>query len=191
MTALDRPGFADPAAESQGCFRALLDAMSRPGTVNRAGTALRPPEQLHQATAAVLLTLVDADAPLWLDPALAGAWDWIAFHCGAAAGRRDTAPFACAASMPTLAGLHGGTDLAPEESATLVLQVPGLGGGDAFVLSGPGIETETAVEVAGLPGDFVAQWAANGAAYPRGVDLVLCAGDSLCALPRTCRVREG
>lgn len=188
---LDRPGFADPAIESQACFRALLDAMSRPGTIVAAGPGLDPPEPLHRSTAAALLTLVDGDAPLWLDPALASAAGWVAFHCAAVAAPQHTAIFVCAASLPTLAGLHGGTNLAPEESATVILQAAAIGEGTGYVLSGPGIETTTMLRVAGLPDDFAAQWAVNGAGYPRGVDLVLSSGDRLCALPRTCQVRAG
>jgi len=45
--------------------------------------------------------------------------------------------------------------------------------------------------VEGLPDDFAAQWAANHTLYPCGVDLVLCAGERLCALPRSVRVEEG
>jgi alpha-D-ribose 1-methylphosphonate 5-triphosphate synthase subunit PhnH len=64
--------------------------MARPGRVHAAGDGLTPPAPLDPATAAVPLTLVDGDTPLWLDAACAPARDWIAFHCGAvasAAGR--------------------------------------------------------------------------------------------------------
>ncbi len=69
--------------DSQACFRAVLDAMARPGTVHTPGTPAEPPAPLHRATAAALLTLVDVDTPLWLDDEAAAAADWIAFHCGA------------------------------------------------------------------------------------------------------------
>lgn len=194
---LDRPGFADPAADAQSCFRAVLDAMSRPGTIVSAGAGLRPPTPLDPATAAVLLTLADNDTPLWLDPAATAApaasmaADWAAFHCGAPqAGSIGAAAFACALTMPALSGLHPGTDLAPEESATLVLQVPALGQGASFRLSGPGLRAPALLRVEGLPGDFAAQWAANHALYPCGVDVVLCAGERLCALPRSVRIEE-
>ncbi len=189
---LDRPGFADPATDAQSCFRAVLDAMSRPGTLTSAGAGLRPPAPLDPATAAVLLTLADADTPLWLDPAAATAADWAAFHCGAPrAGSIGTAAFACALAMPALSGLHPGTDLAPEESATLILQVPALGQGRPYRLSGPGLRVPALLYLEGLPNDFAAQWAANHARYPCGVDLVLCEGERLCALPRSTRIEEG
>ena len=189
---LDRPGFADPATDAQSCFRAVLDAMSRPGTITSAGAGLRPPAPLDPATAAVLLTLADADTPLWLDPAAEIAADWAAFHCGAPrAGSIGEAAFACALTMPALSSLHPGTDLAPEESATLILQVPALGRGTPFRLSGPGLRAPALLRVEGLPDGFAAQWAANHALYPCGVDLVLCAGEGLCALPRSVRIEEG
>ena len=88
---LDLPGFADPVAEAQSCFRAVLAATSRPGTIMAAGHGLVPPPPMQPATAAVLLTLVDADTPLWLDAGLAEAWDWLAFHCGAPKAAIDAA----------------------------------------------------------------------------------------------------
>ena len=189
---LDRPGFADPAVEAQACFRAVLDAMSRPGTVHPAGAGLTPPDVLDPATASLLLTLADGDTPVWLDPAFAAAWDWIAFHCGAVrATSAGSAVFACARDMPALDCLHPGSDLAPEDSATLVLQVRAFGQGTPWHLSGPGLREPSVLCVDGLPGDFTAQWAANHALYPRGIDMVLCAGAELCALPRTLHVQGG
>ena len=189
---LDRPGFADPAVDAQSCFRAMLDAMSRPGTVVAAGAGLRPPAPLDPATAAVLLTLVDADTPLWLDLAASSAADWAAFHCGAPRAESiGASAFACALAMPALSSLHPGTDLAPEESATLILQVPALGQGTPFRLSGPGLRAPARLRLDGMPDDFAAQWAGNHALYPCGVDLVLCAGERLCALPRSVRIEEG
>lgn len=188
---LDRPGFADPAADAQSCFRAVLDAMSRPGTVVAAGAGLCSPAPLDPATAAVLLTLVDADTPLWLDPAASAAADWVAFHCGAPQAENiKAAAFACALAMPALSGLHPGTDLAPEASATLILQVPAMGRGTPFRLSGPGLRAPAMLRLEGLPDNFAAQWAANHALYPCGVDVVLCAGEQLCALPRSVRTEE-
>lgn len=187
---LDLPGFADPVAEAQSCFRAVLHAISRPGTIMAAGAGLAPPPSLQPATAAVLLTLADADTPLWLEAGLADAWEWVAFHCGAPHAALGSAGFVCATVMPPLADMHPGTDLAPEASATLILQVAALGRGPAYRLAGPGLAAPAVLQVDGLPADFTAQWAANHALYPCGVDLVLCAGDQLCALPRSVHIGE-
>ena len=97
---------------------------------------------------------------------------------------------ACGAPPP-LAALDPGTDEDPQCSATLVLQVDDLHEGEGWRLSGPGIEHEHRLRVSGAPQDFVAQWNANAARFPRGVDVILCAGERLAALPRTTRIEEG
>ena len=186
-----QPGFAEPVAQAQTCFRALLDAMARPGSLHEAGVGLDPPAPLAPATAAILLTLVDAETPLWLDDAAREAWPWLAFHCGATRAEPGTAAFLCGLDMPRLAELDPGTDAGPENSATLVLQVPALGIGPSYRFSGPGLRAPTLLRLAELPQDFTLQWAANHALFPRGMDLILCAGTQLCALPRSIRVEEG
>ena len=92
--------------------------------------------------------------------------------------------------MPPLASLHAGTDAGPEDSATLILQVQALGNGRPYRLSGPGLKGAGLLHVRGLPENFTQQWAANHGLFPRGIDLVLCAGTQLCALPRSTTVEE-
>lgn len=187
---IDLPGFADPVAQAQSSFRALLDAMARPGTIRSAGAGLAPPAPLDPATAAVLLTLVDTDTRLHIAPDCAAATDWLVFHCGAAPRPADAAAFVVTRTMPDLASLNAGTDEAPESSTTLVLQVAALGTGPALALSGPGLKVPANFRAEGLPPDFAARWAANHALFPRGIDLILCAGATLAALPRSISVRE-
>ncbi|MGI4954994.1 MAG: phosphonate C-P lyase system protein PhnH [Janthinobacterium lividum] len=185
------PGFADPVHDSQACFRAVLDAMARPGTLHRVTAPAQAPPPLDRATAAVLLTLVDLDTPLWLDPAAGGASGWIDFHCGAPRTTPENAAFAVALGLPDTAGLAAGSDDGPEDGATLVLQLAALGAGQRYMLSGPGIADEAEILIDGLPPGFLAAWATNRGRFPRGIDLILCAGDALAAFPRTLTVREG
>jgi len=184
------PGFIDPVQDSQACFRATLDALARPGTVHALTAAMHPPSMLDPATAAVLLTLADADTPLWLDAAAMPAQHWIAFHCGAPSAAADAATLALALGAVRLDAFTTGTDDAPELGATLILQVAALGTGTAFVLSGPGLATPALFKVEGLPDGFMTEWAANHALFPRGVDVILCAGECIAALPRTVQLRE-
>ena len=187
------PGFGDPVADAQACFRALLDAMSRPGLVRRVPAQPRPPPPLGPAAAAAALALADAATPLWTD-AGAEAAAWLAFHAGCplaeAAGDAAFA-LACRAPPPPLDALEQGTDEEPHRSATLIVQVAALEPGRGWRLRGPGIETEHRLAVRGLPEGFAAHWAANRAAFPRGVDVILCAGRDLAALPRTVSIEEG
>lgn len=188
---LDVPGFADPVLGAQASFRAVLDAMSRPGSLHAAGGDLTPPSPLHPATAAVLLTLVDVDTPFHAAAIMAPAQDWIAFHCGTRFAATPTAAtFALAGALPDLARLSKGSDDAPEDGTTVILQVAALGEGPGFTLAGPGLATPTMLRVTGLPENFAQIWAANHALYPRGVDLILCAGTTLAALPRSVRISD-
>ena len=182
------PGFADPVLDSQACFRAVLDAMARPGTIHAVAAPLEPPPPLDRATAAALLTLADGETPLWLDPAAAAAGEWVAFHCGAPAASLEQAAFALALGAVALERMQAGSDEAPELGATVILQVAGLGSGAALQLEGPGLSGPATLLVEGLPAGFVTAWAANRGRFPRGVDMVLCAGDRLAALPRTVRI---
>ncbi len=187
---IDLPGFADPVMGAQATFRAVLTAMSRPGSIQVAGGGLTPPAPLAAATAAVLLTLVDAETVLSLPQAWVAAGEWVDFHCGAPRGDRG-AEFVVTDVLPDLAGLEAGSDECPERSVTVILQVAALGRGEAFTLAGPGLAAPRRFLVEGVPADFVARWAANQGLYPRGVDLILCAGTEVAALPRSVFVGEG
>lgn len=185
------PGFTDPVRDAQSTFRAVLDATARPGRLHHAGQNLTAPAPLGRATAAVLLTLIDNETPLWVDSAAAASRDWLAFHCGAAmTDAPGDASFALALSMPNLEELPSGTHEVPESSVTLILQVPALGIGTRYRLSGPGLRVPAPLAVTGLPEDFAHIWQANHALYPRGIDVVLCAGTTLTALPRSVMIEQ-
>ncbi len=189
MIDISEPGFADPVRDAQGCFRAVLAAMSRPGSVHPITPALHPPAPLHPATAAVLLTLADPETTLWIDPALSAASPWIAFHCGAKtrAAIHD-ARFVLTTKFPDIEKLDRGSDEAPEDSATVILQIERLEEGPSLRLAGPGLASPTDFRATGLPADFPTIWRANHALYPRGIDLILCAGEKIASLPRSVEV---
>lgn len=185
-----KPGFADPVFGAQESFSALMNAMARPGRIQTCAALHDLPPGLEPAAAAALLSLADAETPIWTD-AEGEARDWIAFHSGAAFVTPGEAQFLLATrAMPKLAALNQGSDETPQESATLIVQIASLEDATGWRLTGPGIEREHHLAAKGLPADFLAQWAANRAQAPRGVDLVLCAGTRLAALPRTTRIAE-
>lgn len=183
------PGFADSVADAQCCFRSVLDAMARPGHLHAISGVSAPPP-LCDAAGAVLLTLADHETPLWLDPAAAEAGVWITFHTGAPMAPSAQAMFAMALSLPDLAGLLVGTDEMPETSATVILQVASLTTGQRYVLEGPGLREPRVIAIDGLPVDFAAIWQRNHALYPLGIDLILCAGNRLTALPRSVSIKD-
>lgn len=190
-------GFAEPVFAAQSVFRAVMDAMARPGTMHTIATDARPPAPLDATAAAVALTLADADTPLWLESDLArndAVKGWLSFHTGAPLAELPAdAAFAIVcnpAAMPPLSGFALGTQEYPDRSTTLILQVDTLTDGPALTLAGPGIRTTQEIAPHPLPGHFQMQWRENGALYPRGVDIILAAPGAVACLPRTTRIAE-
>ena len=189
-------GFAEPVFDAQATFRAVMDAMARPGSIQAIKTRTDPPRPLSHAAGAIALTLCDNDTPVWLDPALARSETvgrWLGFHAGAPiAGTPADAHFALVSDPVSLIALENfaqGSQEYPDRSTTLILQVDSLSAGDALVLEGPGIETKATFSPTSLPRHFVEQWSQNRARFPRGVDLILVAPEGIACLPRTTRIR--
>ncbi|TPK39590.1 phosphonate C-P lyase system protein PhnH [Mesorhizobium sp. B2-5-3] len=189
-------GFADPVFNAQTVFRAVTDAMARPGSVQPLPALARPPAPLSATSGAVALALCDNDTPLWLDPALhasAAVMSWLGFHSGAPlANTPADAHFAFVASpaeMMALDGFSQGTQDYPDRSTTLILQVGDLTSGTPLLLEGPGIEKTATIAPARMPRHFIEQWKQNINRFPRGVDIILAAHDSLACLPRTTRIK--
>lgn len=193
MAATLRPGFANPERDAQRVFRALLAAMARPGRVTSLERTPAAMPRLGAAAAALLLALADAETPVWTDAGPA-ATDWLRFHAGCPiVSTPGHATFVhAAAAPPPLATLDRGTYAAPHRAATLLLEVSaireGTGEGAGWTLTGPGIETLAWLAVDGAPAGWPDALAANHADYPAGVDVVLCAGDRIVALPRSTHV---
>lgn len=195
MTGL-KAGFANPVLSAQAVFRQVLTAMSRPGTVHRIQSLPPAEPPLFAAAAAVCLTLVDFETPMWLDAQLAesSAAGYLRFHCGCSlVAEPDAAAFALIAdpgSMPSLSAFNQGRQDYPDRSATLIIQVNALAEGAGVRLTGPGIRESARLRVDGLPEGFRAEQEANRNLFPRGVDLIFATSDSVAALPRTTRVES-
>jgi alpha-D-ribose 1-methylphosphonate 5-triphosphate synthase subunit PhnH len=195
------PGFADPVHDTQAVFRTLLNALSRPGTIETIETPLPVAEaagaaddtpRAGLAAFAALLALADYATPIWLaqpDAALAAA---LRFHADAplAATPRDAA-FAYvhdAAALPPLEAFACGSAESPEQSATVFVRVDALTGGAPLTLSGPGIQTTQPFAPIGLPASFWQERAALAPLFPCGIDFYFVCGAQIVGLPRTTRV---
>jgi alpha-D-ribose 1-methylphosphonate 5-triphosphate synthase subunit PhnH len=189
-------GFAEPVFDSQSTFKAMMDAMARPGTIHEISAAATPPAPLGAAAGAFALALCDHDTPVHLSPVMieAGVQAWLAFHTGAlVTGERSEAAFAfveAGAALPPLSTFAAGTQEYPDRSTTIVFEVSALSGGPGLLLEGPGIDGTVDIAPGGLPPHFEAMWGENGALYPRGVDLVLASGKQVLCLPRTTKIRK-
>jgi alpha-D-ribose 1-methylphosphonate 5-triphosphate synthase subunit PhnH len=192
------PGFADPVGAAQATFRAVLTALSEPGKLIELALApdpaFAPPAPLGLAAAAIALSLLDGDTPLWCDPASRRAAPSLRFHTGAplveAPERARFALIAEATQLPSLAAFDAGSDEYPDRSATLIVEVASLSDAPTWLLRGPGIADRRALSVGGLPAGFAAEWRANHARFPRGVDVILTAGGRLAGLPRSTVIEE-
>lgn len=193
MQTVTLSGFAEPPRDSQTTFRAMLAAIAEPGLVQRVELALDAPAPLGRALASACLTLLDFETPVWLAPGIGkAAGDWIAFHTGAPLVTDPAAAaFAVLAEGDDLLPLDRfalGSDESPELGASLLVQVRGLAADTGAVWTGPGIEAQRRVAVAGIDARFWSARAALAPLFPRGLDIFFCAGDRVVALPRTTKV---
>ncbi|MGV7213126.1 phosphonate C-P lyase system protein PhnH [Bradyrhizobium sp. UFLA05-112] len=193
------PGFADKVLSAQSTFRSVMDAMARPGSVQRIVPVAGTPGPMMRGTAAIALTLFDHDTPLWLDARMSENSDvpkWLKFHTGAPviqdASVASFALIADGAMLPSLERFALGSNEYPDRSTTVILQVESLDAGGAFELRGPGIDGVTTLHVAIRPADLFVRLRINEAPFPRGIDVVLVADDAVVAIPRTtCVANKG
>lgn len=186
---------ANPAFESQAAFRAAMEAMARPGEIKTL-RGIAAPSPLAPATAALVQSLADYETPIWLDGKLSvpAVKEWIRFRTGAPIVEdKRAAVFALIADptrMPDFTQFALGSEEYPDRSTTLIVQVQRFHGA-LIHISGPGIKGRRSIAAEPLPDDFIARFSANRELFPRGVDLVLAAGDEIVALPRSVQILKG
>jgi alpha-D-ribose 1-methylphosphonate 5-triphosphate synthase subunit PhnH len=190
-----QPGFARPVHDSQAVFRTLLAALSRPGRPLPLPVSPEPVAPLGPAMAALALTLLDLDTPLWLDAEPGGeAAAWLRFHCGCPlVSEPGCAAFALItrpADQPALDAFHLGEAAYPDRATTLVIQVPELARGDGALWQGPGVKDRELLRVTGLAPSFWAERAALQPLFPLGLDIFFVTDRLLAGCPRTTRVKE-
>jgi len=206
--ALERLGlaWAHPVHGAQQAFRVLLDAMAHPGrtlalppaaTEGVQAPCTRDGHAMSLAASVSLLTLLDAESSVHF----AGPYDraalaaYFRFHSGVPEAGAAQAAFTyapgSAAAEALCRTLPQGSDAVPQDGATLVLDVADLaagaqpGDGQVLRLRGPGIATQTLLTVRGSQPALWRWRAAQHGAFPVGIDLLLCCGDRVAAVPRS------
>lgn len=187
MNTLLDGGFADAPAQSARAFRAILTALSQPGTIVTLDGAA-PPEPLSVAAGVAALVLLDATTPVHL----AGAHDcdavrgWLTFHTGARFAGPQDAVFAIGTwgALIPVSRFAIGTPEYPDRAATLIVETETLLAQGA-TLRGPGIRDRAALS---LP--ETAAFIANRARFPLGFDALLTCGTQLAGLPRSTHVGD-
>ena len=186
------PGFHDPVHDAQQTFRALLNALARPGLIHTTAS-LAAPEGLVPSCAAACLTLLDLETCVWLQPGLPEAVRfWLLFHTGCRfTVDPHAADFAVISDLETAPNLNEfcyGTPEYPEASTSLLIQLPTLEGRATITLQGPGILEAIAITPPLTPA-FWQQWQAMTQSYPLGLDSWCFAGDRVLGFPRTAQRR--
>jgi alpha-D-ribose 1-methylphosphonate 5-triphosphate synthase subunit PhnH len=191
-------GFADKVLSAQSTFRSVMDAMARPGSVQRVASAAGSPVTMMRGTAAIALTLFDHDTPIWLDAQMSATADvakWLKFHTSAPViADSSIASFALVGdpkNLPSLDRFAFGSNEYPDRSTTVILQVESLTNGPAVKLEGPGIDGSATLRASIQPRDLFERLAINATLFPRGIDVVLVHDDAIVAIPRTTRIVKG
>ncbi len=178
-------GFADAPRDASFAFRALMNAMARPGRIEKIGGG-QPPAPLSVAAGTLVLSLCDPDTPLYLAGGAdtKATRDWVAFHTGAPLTGPSHAMFALGTweDLMPLSAYPVGTPEYPDRSTTLIVEMTDLSN-TGTQLSGPGIKDRATLNLPD-PGTL----AQNNARFPLGCDFYFTAGDRVAALPRSTRI---
>jgi alpha-D-ribose 1-methylphosphonate 5-triphosphate synthase subunit PhnH len=165
----------------QRAFRRILDAFSYPGRIVELDT------QAAHVLPLVLATLADPATTL-ADPCnLVSPAD--RQRLGTKSATTDQAQFVVmpGGNVPDFVPSVGTLD-SPEKGATVVLLVDEIKQGAGLVLSGPGIESSTSLQVTGIDPQWWTLRKRWNSAFPLGVDAVLLDKRHVVALPRTIKV---
>jgi alpha-D-ribose 1-methylphosphonate 5-triphosphate synthase subunit PhnH len=186
LSATLRPG------EAQHAFRAVLDALARPGTVTRLPDG---PLRSVPATLLPVLALADLGTPVcvleqdgrWAD-AVAVATNAPTVGLGEARLVAAVRPI----TLEELRALRRGSAVAPEDAAFACVPVTDVDGGSRrWRVSGPGTVNGSVIAPTGLPTGFAEARAETVAQFPAGIDLLLVAPDGrVVGLPRSATLTE-
>lgn len=164
-------------ARTNAVYEALMWALSRPGLVRNLP---------DRGVAQVVETLIDMECAVHCDTEeMRGPIG----RCGASIVDPEQADHLFFARQPEpeiLRQLRMGTDLHPEDGATLI-GTARLGEGSRLRLTGPGCDGPVAIAVKGLSPAFWAE-RARISRYPLGFEMFLIDGDRVVGVPRSVQV---
>jgi alpha-D-ribose 1-methylphosphonate 5-triphosphate synthase subunit PhnH len=196
----------DPVFDGQRHYRAVLNCTARPGSIGFLdGVQLETPEGLNLATTLIALMLFSGDVSFYLRPEARAAISFLRQQAQAVEAPAAQADFLLLnakdadSAVSAMKSAKTGSLVFPETGATVLLEVEGISPvafSDCLrlTLSGPGIETESIVFVAGMSPDFLDVLRNRNCEFPTGIDLLLTcdslsAGPCVLSIPRTTNVR--
>lgn len=188
------------ALESRAVFKVVLDAITRPGSIERL------PEPISRRLPSVLApVLVLADVETRVHVLDTATFVWEEAVTSATGARTSSISEADLIAVPLDAGeqiasvfaLAGpGTAFSPESAARVAIGVhdirekgAGSRAGVQLVLRGPGVDGERAVCVDGLGEDDVEAWKRTNSRFPAGIDVWFTTDDGhVLGIPRSTHV---
>jgi alpha-D-ribose 1-methylphosphonate 5-triphosphate synthase subunit PhnH len=180
-------------ADSQQVFRAVLEALARPGTVM---TLPDCPRRMLAPALLPVFALADLGTGVCVLEQADGRWaDAVTTATSAPLWPAELARLVAALRPVTddeVRGFRRGTAEAPEDGALVALAIADFDGGEhAWRLSGPGIAETVTLAPRGLHESFVAARAEAVTGYPAGIDVLLVTADGrVVGLPRTTTITE-
>ena len=187
----------DEIFDAQAHYRLVLDSMARPGKINvMPSMELTTPQGIHAAGALVGFALLNSDVSFYVDgPSAEDVSLYLLVNTSARPAEAETADYVYlngTADADILYRLKTGTLPYPESSATVIAAVDELGGetGLVLTLSGPGVDGERQLSVAGLDTGLLEALVTINAEFPLGIDMVLTdPRGRIACIPRSSRVR--
>lgn len=205
------PAFEESVDESQQVFRTVLKCMSEPGTIRtiqpRPESDETQHEKLNQANSnntesvpifpslwAIAQALLDSDASVFIGTQLLSQAlvQSLGFYTDATVtAEREGADFALMtlADWTSSSGFSIGTWEQPQQSCTMIIQVPELSNAQQLLLSGPGIKESCWISIAGLSTEQQVMLQSNHALYPRGLDFIFCSHERIMCIPRSTQIQ--
>jgi alpha-D-ribose 1-methylphosphonate 5-triphosphate synthase subunit PhnH len=184
----------EPAVSAQN-FRFVLNALSRPGTLQTMPQTIDPPSPLPGVAASVAVTLCDYQSPVWLSSSLntSDVRKFLRFQTGAPLvtdGADSSFAFmTMAEACDDLDGFALGTHEYPDRSTTLVVQCDGFKSEMTVELSGPGLKEATTISIAGATETFWRAMQRNSKRFPLGWDVLFVTQNQVIGLPRSTRIK--
>lgn len=181
-------------AEAARLFRAILGCFSKPAVPVAIAMAADAPEPLLPTTAAVLLTLLDYQTPLWLSEELNrdAVRKYLSFHTGAPLTNVPQEAAFAAMNVAELLGrwpaFNLGTHEYPDRSTTIIVQVPSLSKGDAVTVAGPGLAEAVRFQAAEASPALWQKIRNNNELFPIGSDFLFASAERVAAIPRSSRI---
>ena len=190
---LDAKDLQAPAQAAHD-FRAILDALSKPGLEVSVPELADKPAALHDASIVMALALCDYQSPVWLSPRInqAEVCSFLRFHTGAPiVADPAEAQFAFVESgefEKHFALFNKGTDEYPDRSATVIVQASGFSAPQRVRLEGPGIKQYEVLSIAGFGPKEWNLLSDDRILFPLGIDVAFVSDTKLVGLPRSTRI---